>query len=259
MRRFLVISLILVTMAVACAGPTPTPSVEPVRVTTAPTPTPLPSTDYLGLGIEGNDGVTLFGAFYAPESSEPRPGVLLIHQLGGQKEDWATFADRLREDGYAVLSLDLRGHGESDGEFEPVDPDLLTDDVLRAWAVLEAQPEVDPARTAIVGADVGANLALRAGAAQPEVQAVVLLSPGLDYRGIETEDAIVDYGDRPVLVVVSEDDAYAAESAGELVALASGRPTFTLYPDAGHGTEMLAARSDLAPLILGWLDSQVGP
>ena len=121
MRRLLFVSLILVTMAVACAGPAATPSVEPVRVTTAPTATPLPSTDYLGLGIEASDGVTLFGAYYSPEGSEPRPGVLLIHQLGGQKEDWAAFADLLRENGYAVLSLDLRVHGESEGEFEPVE------------------------------------------------------------------------------------------------------------------------------------------
>ncbi len=246
-----------VFLLAACGGSGASPSVPSAageRVTTTPTATPVSSTHYRLLSFTTADGVTLVGAFYPP-STPPAPGVLLLHMMGRQKEDWAPFATRLQEEGYAVLALDLRGHGESGGE-----PDwaAMPDDVARAWATLVAQPEVDPEQTAIVGASIGANLALVAAAAEPRVRAVVLLSPGLDYRGVRTEEAIVAYGERPILIVASQDDAYAAESAQRLDGLAQGPHVLTLYPSAGHGTHMFGPQPDLSDLILSWLRLQLG-
>jgi len=243
-------------LLVSCAGggPSPTPTRQEVRVTTPPTATSPPSTNVRRLTLTAADGVTLVGAFYPPPEA-PAPGVLLLHMAGRRKEDWAQFATRLQEAGYAVLALDLRGHGESSGE-----PDWATmpDDVARAWAVLIGRPEVDPGRTAIVGASIGANLALVIAAEEPQVRAVVLLSPGMDYRGIQTEEAMTAYGERPVLIAASQDDAYAAESAQVLDGLAQGQHVLVLYPRAGHGTDMFGPQPDLPGLILSWLNKQVG-
>ncbi|MBN1179217.1 MAG: alpha/beta fold hydrolase [Anaerolineae bacterium] len=257
MKRWVFISLAVLVMLSACTTSVATPFPEAERVPSDPTATPPPSTAYRRLGIDASDGVTLVGAFYPPAQGVG-PGVLLLHALGGHKEDWATLATQLQEAGYGVLALDARGHGESGGTFDPqADGDLLVDDVLRAWAVLAYQPEVDPERTAMVGASIGANLGLRAAALEPTVRAVALLSPGLDYSGVRTDDAIVDYGARPILIVASEEDTYAAESALALAEAAQGQPVVTLYPSGGHGTELLGARQDLPALILGWLSSQV--
>lgn len=255
-RLVFVICLVSGVLLSACApGPgaadvTPT---EPARVTTAPSPTPPPSTDFRALSVPVEGGATLAARFYPPADS-PGPGVLLLHMWRGQKEDWAPFATRLQEAGYAVLVLDLRGHGESGGSAEPVEPQLWIDDVVQAWQVLAEQPEVDGQRTAIIGASIGANLALRAAAELEQVQAVALLSPGLEYHGVTTEDGMAAYGERPVLIAAAEGDTYAADSAHELVERAQGSPVLTLYPGSAHGTDLFATQPDLAHLLLGWLD-----
>ena len=249
------LTLIAVTVLSACATEPVTPTTQdPVRVTTAPTPTPTPSTDFVTFNIEAADGATLVGHFYPPESS-PAPAVLLLHMWQRQKEDWAAFASRLQQEGYAAMTLDLRGHGESEGTAEgPLDQRLWTDDILRTWTVMAEQPSVDMERTAIVGASIGANLALRVGAIEERIQAVVLLSPGLDYHGITTLEAMEVYGERPALIVASQDDPPAAEAAQEL---AQGGQALTIYPEGGHGTELLTTQPDLVNLMLGWLDRQL--
>jgi alpha-beta hydrolase superfamily lysophospholipase len=173
----------------------------------------------------------------------------------GQKEDWAGFATYLREIGYAPMTLDLRGHGESTGE---LDWSSMPDDVLMAWNALTAQSEVDPTTSAIVGAGVGADLALVTTAAEPDVFALILLSPSIDVFDLQTDEAMVAYGERPVLIVASEDDPFSAEASLALAELAQGSQALSFYSEAGRGTDMFAQQPDLTSLILGWLRSQLG-
>jgi pimeloyl-ACP methyl ester carboxylesterase len=60
------------------------------------------------------DGVTLQGTFYAGKSKD-EPAVLLLHKLGSDshKDGWDALAAALNDKGYAVLSFDFRGHGNS--------------------------------------------------------------------------------------------------------------------------------------------------
>lgn len=256
----LVMCLVFVMLLSACAptsGAEATPT-ELARVTTAPSPTPPPSTNFRPLSIPVEGGVTLSGVFYPPPSS-PASGVLLLHMWRGQKEDWAPFATQLQEAGYAVLAVDLRGHGESGGTAESVEPQQWTQDVVQVWQVLVEQPEVDGQRTAIIGASIGANLALRAAAEVEQVRGVALLSPGLDYYDVTTEEAMTAYGDRPVLIAAADGDTYAADSAQRLAELAQGSPVLTLYPGSAHGTNLFAAQRDLEDLLLGWLAQPLRP
>ena len=65
--------------------------------------------------FEGKGGLTIFYREWRP-AAQPRAVVVICHGVnshGGQHE-WA--AERLVERGYAVLALDLRGRGRSDGE-----------------------------------------------------------------------------------------------------------------------------------------------
>lgn len=253
MRNRLVVMCILLVLAtlVGCAGEAPEGSGQE-RATTAPTATPFPSTDYRLVTLPVDDGTVLMGTFYYPLESEPAPAVLLLHMEGDRKEVWAPFATELQEAGYAALALDLRGHGESGGER---DWTAMTEDISQAWARLVDQPEADPERSVILGAGIGANLALVAAAAEPDVGATVLLSPRTDDHGLGTEEAIEDYGERPVLIVASQDDAESAAFAQSLAEAAQGPQALTLYARAGRGTEMFVNQPDLTDLILGWLRS----
>jgi hypothetical protein len=61
------------------------------------------------------DSVELQGTFYASSKGNKAPCALLIHPIGenSQKEGWDELAKDLQKEGIAVLSFDLRGHGDS--------------------------------------------------------------------------------------------------------------------------------------------------
>ena len=67
-----------------------------------------------------------------------------------------------------------------------------------------------------------------------------LLEVALDYRGVTTDEQIELYGERPLLIVASEEDAYAADSSQTLADTAQGQVQLEMYNGAGHGTRMFA-------------------
>lgn len=205
--------------------------------------------------IEASDGLSLVGSYYPPvDVLPPWPGVLLLHILGSERSSWDEYAWILAGEGFAVFALDMRGHGETGGA---VNWDLAESDINQVWNHLSAKPDIDPDRLAIIGASIGANLALRAGAINTDVRTVVLLSPGLDYRGVKTEEAMGAYDNRPVLIVASQEDTYSADSSQVLEEIAVGEASLVMYQNAGHGTNMLTAEPELRELIIDWMQTNL--
>ncbi len=237
----------------------PTATTTPVPASTgtpAPTSTPWSLLED-GVTVQTADGLELVGTFYAPQQpAPPWPGVILLHMVYGSRQDWQEFAVDLTDAGYAVLALDMRGHGDSGGSLEW---DKFEDDLLRVWAYFASHPDVDGDRSGVVGASIGANIALLLGASQQDAAAVVLLSPGLDYYGVTTSDTLEAYAPRPVLIVASEEDSYSAQSSRQLSELAGGEAHLEMYPGGAHGTVMFDRQPDLAGLIVDWLDSYLQP
>jgi alpha-beta hydrolase superfamily lysophospholipase len=58
------------------------------------------------------DGVELRGTFY-PAAKAKAPPVLMLHRYGGNRQGWENAAEKLQDKGFAVLTFDFRGHGES--------------------------------------------------------------------------------------------------------------------------------------------------
>jgi pimeloyl-ACP methyl ester carboxylesterase len=58
------------------------------------------------------DGVELRGTFY-PAPKAKAPAILMLHRYGGNREGWEKLAEELQKKGFAVLTFDFRGHGES--------------------------------------------------------------------------------------------------------------------------------------------------
>ena len=153
-------------------------------------------------------------------------------------------------EGIGGLALDLRGHGESPGS--PQDYAGMVQDVRAARRFLSSRADVTPARIGIAGASIGASLAALAAADDPSVVSLALLSPSLDYRGLRLEAAVKKYGARPILLVASDDDGYAARSVRELRKAGAGTREVVVLSRAGHGTAMLASDADLGRRLLEW-------
>ena len=196
------------------------------------------------------DGVAIAATVYEAPAS-PAPAVVLVHMLTRTKEDWRPFAERLQAAGLTALALDLRGHGQSEGSAAPASAMAL--DVRAAVSWLAARSEVHAGAVAIVGASLGASLALLAAAEAPAVRGVALLSPASDYRGVRIEAAAKKYGGRPMLLVVSSDDPYALRTAHTLTGEGQPGREQRISAQAAHGSHLVDRDPDVAAALVDWL------
>ena len=197
------------------------------------------------------DGTQLAGEFFeAP--SRPSPGVVLVHMLSRHKGDWHGWPDRMRDAGITALAIDLRGHGGSSGS--PSDLRAMVQDVRAAAQWLASRANVRPDAIAIVGASLGASLALLAAAETPLVRAIGVVSPSLDYRGLRTDTALVKrIGSRPIWLAASADDPLALRTMRDFAAESSGPREQHLSSVAAHGTQLLDRDADVGRALVDWL------
>lgn len=217
------------------------------------------------------DGVGIAGLYY-PTDQPHAPVVLMLHSVFRDHAVWNDFATLLQRNGISGLAIDLRGHGESTRQQTPdgpikIDPRELTPrdyqdmqlDVEAAIDWLEAQPEIDTKHIGLVGESVGANVALRYAAINEDLAAVVLFSPGLNYRGVRTDDVIRQIGHIPLHIFVSQFDAFAFESSKRLIELRTesgiqdAAKEMTVCSGSLHGSEMLKGVRNLPQIVLAWL------
>ena len=109
------------------------------------------------------------------------------------------------------MALDLRGHGESKSRNQrPIqaspewrkDPHEFPGDVDPALDWIKAQPRINTRSIVVIGADVGANLALIASGRFPEVRTVVAINPNLN-ESIALAGSPQDFQPRSALIVAS--------------------------------------------------------
>jgi dienelactone hydrolase len=200
-----------------------------------------------------DDGVTIAGTLFLP--GRPGPGIILVHALSRTRDEWRDVATRLADAGFVALTFDLRGHGASGPLPEGQDLGELTRmnaDVKAARGFLASRREATPGRIGMAGASIGANLAILLAAGDVTVRSLVLLSPGIDYRGLRPEAALRKYGDRPAMLVASQEDNYAANSARQLAGAGSGNRDLRILNGAGHGTNILVHQPDLVTAVVDW-------
>ena len=208
------------------------------------------------------DGFRLVGTIHRASGERP-PGLILVHMLGTDRGRWAHFMGIAGQAGYTSLAYDMRGHGESrqrNGDtvsFRSFNEDdweaALADIAAAKEALLNAG--VDPENIAIAGASIGANLALTFAKDDPQIQAVVLVSPGETYRGIEIVSVMEHFRERPVLILATEGDTYSAASSAKLMETAPGFSELRMHPGSAHGTDLLDAHPGAAGQILFWLEA----
>lgn len=132
-------------------------------------------------------GHVLVGTLTLPSgASAPLPAVVTITGSGQQDRDesipsvpgfrlFRQVADTLSRRGIAVLRLDDRGVGGSEGDVQGTSADFA-DDIRAAVAYLRTRSEIDPARIALVGHSEGGLIAPMLAADDPQIAAIVLMA-----------------------------------------------------------------------------------
>jgi pimeloyl-ACP methyl ester carboxylesterase len=197
------------------------------------------------------DGTALAGEFFE-SSNRPSPGVVLVHMLSRNKGDWHGLPDRMRDAGITALTFDLRGHGSSSGSAG--DLQAMIQDVRAAAQWLATRQNVRPDAIGVVGASLGASLALLAAVELPQVRVIGLLSPSLDYRGLRTDTALVKrLGSRSLWLAASSEDPLALRTLRDMAAESSGPREQLVSGTAAHGTRLLERDEDVGRALLDWL------
>jgi len=198
------------------------------------------------------DGVSIAATIYLP--AHAGPAVVLLHMQTRSRQDWEAVGPRLADAGLVALAIDLRGHGASDPR--PTGPNArdggIVADLRAARAYLASRREVTPGKVGLLGASLGANLAVVAASADASVRSIALLSPGLDYQGLRTQANLNRYGERPALLVGSREDPYVMITLRRLAGEGAGVREQLVLDGAGHGTTMLARHPDLVGVLVDW-------
>lgn len=133
---------------------------------------------YEEVTVTTSDNLALRG-WYIP--SHNRAAVLLLHPEASNRLGTIDGAKLLVRHGYGVLLLDIRAHGDSDGQVLPFGgPE--SEDVRAAVGYLQTRSDIDSDRIGVMGWSLGAQVALLGAARTPAVRAVVADGPGATTR-----------------------------------------------------------------------------
>jgi dienelactone hydrolase len=118
--------------------------------------------------------------------------VLLLHQCNRQRAIWNDLGQRLATSGIHVVTVDLRGFGESGGDrFDKAPPPVQArqqtqwpGDIDAAFQFLISQPNVTRDVIGVGGASCGVNNSIQAARRHPEVKSLVLLSGATNLEGL---------------------------------------------------------------------------
>lgn len=219
--------------------------------------------------LKTSDGWQVAAWYWAPPA-ENAPGVILLHMRGKDKSSWGDMPDKLVGEGYAVVAIDLRGHGEtlnSQGRrvglnaLRDADYQAMLNDIGAAHELFEREEAVDADRVAIIGASIGANLAIMYAAGDRSVRTAVALSPGLNYMSLEPLGYLEDYDARALYLIAAAGDKPAHEACLALQEATAADPvSYREFPGRDHGTNLLSAHEGLDDTIVsGWLLNHLPP
>lgn len=196
------------------------------------------------VSITADDGVKIFARLYKTE--KPKALILLFHQAGSGKGEYATIAPRLNAAGYEALAIDQRSGGELFGENETAR--LVGKDPGYLAAQRDLQAAVDWAKTQklpviLWGSSYSSSLVFPVAAANPGlVKAVLSFSPGEyfdDKTLIRTAAAKVAV---PVFVTSAQDAAEIKDARAIFdVVPAAGKVRYEPKDGGVHGSSTLIA------------------
>ena len=123
------------------------------------------------------------GDLYLPDcinGGAPAPGVVMGHSVVMVKEALRPHAEYLVNAGLAVLAIDYKTVGSSEGEPRcQWFPERQVEDMRAGVSCLRARPEVDPEQIGLWGHSTAAGVAVVAGAIDRRIRCVACQNPSM--------------------------------------------------------------------------------
>jgi dienelactone hydrolase len=207
-----------------------------------------------------------FTAFTEQPPPDARPPVIVLaHGFASDRVNMSGLARNIAVSGYAVLTLDLAGHGENRNPFAGGQgrPDAFASDLAAAVDYLRSSPLVDGSHIAVMGHSMGAQAALDFATRDSGLDAAIMISGGWSMFGPQRAA-------NALFLVAAVDPPRIATRIGELAAELAGIAAVTpgeTYGDFRQGTAVRRVEvpgadhltilwSDFAAReILAWLDA----
>jgi len=194
--------------------------------------------------LKAADGLTIYGRLY--KAAKPKALILLFHQAGSSKDEYATIAPRLVKAGYSALAIDQRAGGSLYGKNETAAALGREADYLEARPDLQAA--LDWAQTQklpiiLWGSSYSSALIFPLAAGDPQgIIALLSFSPGeyfdSDKQMIRRAAAKVAV---PVFVASTKEEVGDADPV--MAALPKNAANVRFVPEHGvHGSSTLIAK-----------------
>lgn len=196
------------------------------------------------VSFETEDGVKILADYYRFPKS--KFAGILVHMMPADRKSFNNLAKELQKAGYSVLAIDLRGHGESINSTNGfLNYKNFTDEEhqasiydLKAGSEFLKNEGFPIENQFLIGASIGANLSLQFLSQNKNLKAVVLLSPGVNYRGIKIEEFLEKSLEDKILVIIGKKDFQSIDSL-ELFKKNTPSSTIYLLETNAHGTDLL--------------------
>lgn len=123
----------------------------------------------------------LVGDLLLPKGDGPHPVFVVVHGSGAIARDcggyYVPIWERLLKQGYAVLSWDKPGVGESSGDWKTQSMSDRTSEVKAALAMVKKRKEIDPKRVSLWGTSQAGYVVPEIVAGGADISSVILVSP----------------------------------------------------------------------------------
>lgn len=192
--------------------------------------------------------------------------VVLLHSLGYSSEWWEDLPQNLIANGYAVLTIDLRGHGKSVYNSKLIKNSWKSmtnsafakypDDVISIIEKVKSENRKTKFfdNWAIVGADIGASTAIMATEQiQYKPKTIVMLSPVVEARGLYIPVKLAHL-DKIDIFSISGKNETSAQNA-EIYLEKFAQAAFVKYTSEANSSGMLMLKNDeyLSKIITTWI------
>jgi ABC-2 type transport system ATP-binding protein len=205
-----------------------------------------------------SDGVGIAYDLYEPDGAAPAggwPGVIVMHGLGGSKDDMATIAQTFVSHDYAVLAYTDRGHGTSGGDAGLAGPDdMATEQAM--FSFFTGLPEVSDTQIGAWGISYGGGQAWDGMTAGIRYKAAEVVETWTDlYTALLPQDVaksgiVLGFAKaieaRSPLIASIEGDAIHSTNTAALKVFAASRSSYAKLPTISTPVYMFQGRVDYA-------------